>query len=129
MRRIAAAAGVSHERLYAYFGDKKSLYERVRDEAASEIAAITVDRLDIVGWVGRLFDYASSHRDHFRLPRWGQLEGFGPAAGDEARTELFRQNEAAFREAQTLGLLDDSFTAIELYVILGALAASWGTRT
>jgi AcrR family transcriptional regulator len=127
MRRIAAAAGVSSERLYAYFGDKQSLYLEVQRQTALEIASVKIDPFDVPGFVGRLYDQINEHPELMRINRWGQLEGVTPKnfkAGDP-RITSYNENVNALREAQNLGLIDARFSPTELYAILGGLAATW----
>jgi AcrR family transcriptional regulator len=122
--RIALAANASKERLYAYFGDKRSLFTAVVDShmaAIMESMPVTGD--DLPGFVGGIFDFARKHPEHFRMMDWARLGGdvellpAVPAA-------VMERDAAAIREAQARGIVDPAWEPSELFALLFALALS-----
>jgi len=74
--RIAAEAGCSKERLYANFGDKRSLFTTVLNgtfETMGGAAARPVDSVE--DFALAVFDHMQAHPDHNRLLAWARLEG------------------------------------------------------
>src|ERR1700759_4155579 len=75
MDRIAKEAKTSKERVYAYFRSKEALYTSVADrELAAIIESTPMDPTDLPRYAGQLFDYFTSHPEHYRLISWGRLE-------------------------------------------------------
>ncbi|HET6825577.1 MAG TPA: TetR family transcriptional regulator, partial [Amnibacterium sp.] len=75
VERIAARAGINKERIYAYFGDKRSLFAAAVASAVEELGEVVVAGPDgLSGWAERLFDFMAGHPDTLRLLRWSTLE-------------------------------------------------------
>lgn len=127
VRRIAADAGVNGERIYAYFGDKNSLYLQVLEDGLSQMAAaVPLDPADVLGWVGRVFDYTLENEELTRLAMWGQLEGVhNDLREDHPRMVSYRIKLAAIRDAQESAKIDSSWRDTDLFVLLSALATAW----
>jgi AcrR family transcriptional regulator len=122
--RIAASANASKERLYAYFGDKRSLFEAVLAAHLAEIVEsmpITAD--DLPGFVGGIFDFANEHPEHFRMMQWAKLSGDLDLL-PEVPASLAERDAAVIRDAQARGLADPGWVAEELFTLLFALATS-----
>jgi AcrR family transcriptional regulator len=122
--RIAAAASASKERLYAYFGDKRSLFVAVLSAHMDEIMeSMPVTGDDLPGFVGGIFDFAQEHPEHFRMMEWARLGGdvdllpVVPAAVRE-------RDSATIREAQRRGFVDPEWEPSELFALLFAVALS-----
>lgn len=83
MRPIAARAGVSTERVYAYFDNKGGLFVATVEEAAAELAAACADHDSAAAW------HAASigHVEAARLVARGEFDGPNPVvrqlAGDD----------------------------------------------
>ncbi|MCU1443021.1 MAG: putative TetR-family transcriptional regulator [Cryobacterium sp.] len=123
--RIASVASASKERLYAYFGDKRSLYAAVLQRNLDEVVeAIPLDVSDLAGFVGSVFDHSLRHPEHMRMLDWARLEGdlgLIPTA-TSARTD---REEAAIAAAQEQGLIDPQWNPRDLVTMLFGLATAW----
>lgn len=130
MTRIAERAGVNKERLYAYFGDKRALWEAVLTAELDRLAAavrLTGAGLDDLGeFAGATFDFHAAHPQLARLLQWEGLVGGEPAAA-EPRGAHYREKVERFAEAQRAGVLDPSLDAGHVVFALIALAAWWQT--
>lgn len=125
--RIAAAASASKERLYAYFGDKKALFQVVLQLNQREVAEanpIHVD--DLPGFVGGVFDHTISHPEHIRMLHWARLEGVSPSLSDDDRSRLFPERQLIL-DAQAIGKLDDEWEPEDLITMLFGLAFAWAS--
>ncbi|SMQ68200.1 TetR family transcriptional regulator [Agreia sp. VKM Ac-1783] len=125
--RIAAAASASKERLYAYFGDKVSLFQQVLELNQHDVAdAIPIDVNDLPEFVGRVFDHTITHPEHLRMLHWARLEGISALLVDEDRSRLFSEGEL-LRRAQLDGLIDDEWEPEDLVAMLFGLASTWAS--
>lgn len=73
--RIAAAAGVNKQRLYAYYTNKEGMFSAVLSRAFADLAAavpIPATLEGLLGYAGEVFDY---HRKDPRLVRLLAWEG------------------------------------------------------
>ncbi|MFE7440904.1 TetR family transcriptional regulator [Streptomyces chartreusis] len=127
--RIAARAGVNKERLYSYFGGKAALFATVLVEELDKVAAavpiVVTCAEDLAQFAGETFDYLSEHPDLRRLVLWEGLADTG-AVQDEANRRLHYDAKAqAITEAQRQGLIDDTFSAPHLLMLLLSLASWW----
>jgi len=122
--RIAAEANASKERLYAYFGDKRSLFVAVLSSHMTELTEsmpLTAD--DLPGFVGRIFDFAAEHPEHFRMMDWARLGGdldLLPAVP----AEVLARDFVAIRDAQERGVVDPHWDPAELVPMLFAIAST-----
>lgn len=121
--RIAAAAGASKERLYAYFGDKRALYAAVLEQNLEDVRrAIPLEASDLPGFVGAVFDHVTAHPEHMRMVDWARLEG---------DLSIFPVTSIALDEVQSIqaaqrgGLIDPAWDPDELVAMLFALATTW----
>ncbi len=127
---IAARAGVNKERLYSYFGDKRSLWELVLGTELERLAAavaLSGAGLDDIGeFAGATFDYHAAHPELSRLLQWEGLQGGRPADA-VGRTGHYREKVERLAGAQREGLLDPGLDPGHLMFALIALAAWWQT--
>jgi AcrR family transcriptional regulator len=122
--RIAANASASKERLYAYFGDKRSLFLAVLTAHLAEVTAlIPVSADDIPGFVGGVFDFAQAHPEHFRMMDWARLGGDHDLL-PVVPAEVLERDREAIRQAQERGLVDPEWEPSELFALLFAIALS-----
>lgn len=127
---IAARSGVNKERLYSYFGDKRTLWDVVltaeleRLATAVELTGVGLD--DVGAFAGATYDYHAAHPELGRLLQWEGLQ-HDPPARAEVRTAHYREKVERFRDAQRDGLLDPGLEPAHLVFALIALAAWWQT--
>jgi AcrR family transcriptional regulator len=130
LTQIATRAGVNKERLYAYFGDKQTLWDLVlttqleRLADAVEVSGVGLD--DIGAFAGATFDFHDGNPHLARLLQWEGLQS-GPPAAAGTRRARYREKVARFAAAQAQGTLDDSLDADHLVFAVIALAAWWQT--
>ena len=122
--RIAASASASKERLYAYFGDKRSLFVAVLTDHMRDITdSMPISPRDLVGFVGGIFDFAQQNPEHFRMMQWAKLSGDLDLL-PEVPAAVVERDARVIAEAQALGLVDPEWSPRELFGLLFALATS-----
>ena len=123
--RIAADARASKERLYAYFGDKRSLFAAVLALNMQETTErIPRDAHDLPGFVSAMFDHATQNPDHLRMLDWARLEN---EPGLAPRTPCGRPGPAIedIVSAQEQGIIDPGWDPDDLVILLLSLATAW----
>jgi len=130
MQAIAERSGVNKERLYAYFGDKRALWDTVLAGELERLAAavdVTGAGLDDIGeFAGATFDYHADHPELARLLQWEGLQG-GPPADEAGRAAHYREKVRRFAAAQNSGVLAPGLEPPHMVFALIALAAWWRT--
>lgn len=121
--RIAAEAKASKERLYAYFGDKVTLFQAVLDADAADFhAAVALDPTDVAGFVGAVFDESARHPEHLRMLTWARLEGIPyRLPGDVTPASKV----TALERAQRAGAVDPAWSPEDLLELLFSVAHAW----
>ncbi|GAA3286227.1 TetR family transcriptional regulator [Arthrobacter citreus] len=123
--RIAADARASKERLYAYFGDKRSLFAAVLALNMQETKdRIPADVLDLPGFVGAMFDHAAHNPDHLRMLDWARLENEPGIAPQTPCGRPGPDKEDVIR-AQARGIIDSRWDPDDLLTMLLSLATAW----
>lgn len=129
IERISASAGVNRERLYAYFGSKRRLFETVLTErlaTALDAAPVRGIGPDAVGrFAADYFDACLAARDLPRLVVWEGLELQQPMDVD-ARQERAR-NKSAELAAAVPGM--SSERAADVLLTIVTLCHGWQTGT
>jgi AcrR family transcriptional regulator len=127
IERISASAGVNRERLYAYFGSKRGLFETVltdRLSRALDAAPVRGSGPDAVAdFAAAYFDACVASTDLPRLVVWGGLELEQPIGLDLRQQRAGRKVEelaAALRGAATEA-------AAELLLTIVTLCHGWLT--
>lgn len=129
--RIAREANASKERLYAYFGDKQGLFDRVIHNAFVRFdGAVRIENDDLVAYAGRLVDHFSSHPEDLRLLGWTRVDE-QCEEGLRADTVTAHQAEkaAAVRRAQATGRVDPTWDPDELLRLILALTTYWASAS
>ncbi|WP_116248320.1 TetR family transcriptional regulator [Nocardiopsis sp. FIRDI 009] len=129
VERIARSAGVNKERVYNYFGDKRSLFSHVlRDELAKVAQAVPVESFakeDVGDYAGRVYDYHRERPELARLLRWEGLAFDGEVPDEELRREYYRYKLAAVVDGQEHGTVTTSIDADHLIFLVLSLAGWW----
>lgn len=121
--RIAARSGYNKERIYARFGDKEGLYQRVLGEMLEEMRLATVVELDedIGEYVRKSFDFHQARPELLRMLLWEALECTGEFVPDEeGRRRCYARSNAAL--AEHLGRPVGPETARMLFTLIGITA-------
>ena len=123
--RIAAGAQASKERLYAYFGDKRSLFIATIEENIALLAdAIPFTPDDLPAFAGAVFDHVTAHPEHARMLSWARLEGEGEAVA-AAQSVRDPHVSAGFAAAQASGAIDPRWQEDDLITMVFAIATGW----
>ena len=73
--RIAERAGANKQRIYAYFGSKDQLFDRVVEDRIEQLLdAVPFDAVDLPGYAVRLWEFNLAHPSLVRLLLWHALE-------------------------------------------------------
>ncbi|WP_116245021.1 TetR/AcrR family transcriptional regulator [Nocardiopsis sp. FIRDI 009] len=129
IERIAGAAGVNKERVYNYFGGKRSLFSTVlRDELAKVARAVPVESFateDVGDYAGRVYDYHRERPELTRLLRWEGLAFDGEVSDEELRRRYYGYKSAAMSDGQEHGAVTRSIDADHLTFLVLSLAGWW----
>ncbi|KQS98484.1 TetR/AcrR family transcriptional regulator [Cellulomonas sp. Leaf395] len=73
--RIAERAAANKQRIYAYFGSKDQLFDRVVEDRIEQLLdAVPFDPVDLPGYAVRLWEFNIAHPSLVRLLLWHALE-------------------------------------------------------
>jgi AcrR family transcriptional regulator len=126
VERIAKAAQTSKERLYAYFRNKEELYWQIAERELGRLADATkLDATDLPEYAGRLFDYYEDHPESQRLLSWGQLESDEKAPSSVHWQSMVAEKTVKIAAAQAQGLVDPTWSPLELLYLISQVAATW----
>jgi AcrR family transcriptional regulator len=123
--RIANAAKSNKQMIYAYFGNKDALFDRVfADHVADTLAKVDFDVTDLPAYAGKLFDHFEDDPAALRLSTWYRLERrSGPGLQSVIDVNELRLRRLA--EAQQAGTIPDRFAPIQLLALIQAIATAW----
>ncbi|WP_017572103.1 TetR family transcriptional regulator [Nocardiopsis halotolerans] len=129
IERVARSAGVNKERVYNYFGDKRSLFSHVlRDELAKVAQSLPVESFaveDVGEYAGRVYDYHRERPELARLMRWEGLAFEGEVPDEELRREYYGYKSAAMADGQARGTITTSIEADHLIFLILSLSGWW----
>ncbi|MCJ0979970.1 TetR family transcriptional regulator [Rhodococcus sp. ARC_M12] len=126
--RIAVAAKASKERLYAYFGDKETLFRAVvEDGFARFIDEVPFAVDDLGGYAAREYLHLAAHPEEHRLLLWTQLQGGTATSGTDDIRSVIAQRRSAMAVAQQEGLISDAFTVDDLFTMIFGITSAWMT--
>jgi AcrR family transcriptional regulator len=121
--RIAAAAKANKQAIYAHFGNKDDLFDRVIDEHVQELLdAVPFTPEDLPGYAAATFEYLSEHPKLIRLTMWRYLERGVHFEGRDARHD---EHILQIAEAQREGKIASTAAPADLLAIVSALATTW----
>ncbi|ORM28733.1 TetR family transcriptional regulator [Williamsia sp. 1135] len=125
--RIATTAKASKERLYAYYGDKESLFHAILDDDFGRfLNAVPFDADDLPGYAVTLFDDLRATPHVQRLMLWGQLQG--QAARIRQQSDANPQWNArleAVRESQASRVIGASWDPADVLSVIFGIVSSW----
>jgi AcrR family transcriptional regulator len=124
IERIASEAKANKQLIYAYFGDKETLFTQVLSRAVNAIAeAVLVDVEDLDGYVNQLYDYHQQHPELLRLLLWEALEhGRDSLLSESERRAHYQEKVDKIATAQLTGQVTDEVPAGVLMLLLLSLA-------
>lgn len=99
--RIAARAGANKQRIYAYFGSKDQLFDRVIEDRIEQLLdAVPFDATDLPGYAVRVLDFNRAHPSLVRLLLWHHLERPGVLAQLPQTASSHTRKVEAIREVR-----------------------------
>jgi AcrR family transcriptional regulator len=128
--RIASASGVNKERIYAYFGNKRQLFETVVNAHLSRfLDEVPFDARALPDYAAASFDFFTANPEILQLGSWHSLEP-GEA---EHRIPLIEQAIAKrtrlVARAQAEGAVTRAIPSAELLAFVQSIAATWAVAT
>jgi AcrR family transcriptional regulator len=124
--RIADRAGANKQLIYAHFGSKQELFDRViSDQVARFHEEVHLDPNDVPAFAGEAFDFFTENPDVVRLGMWHSLEPAQAGQPVEAIERSIKQRIRVLRKARSEGRIDAVIPPAELLVMIYALARAW----
>lgn len=121
--RIAAAAKANKQAIYAHFGNKDDLFDRViHDHVRELLDAVPFTPEDLSGYAAATFDYLNEHPELIRLSMWRFLER---GVRFEDRDERQDEKTLQIAKAQRAGQITSTPAPADLLAIVSALATTW----
>jgi AcrR family transcriptional regulator len=122
--RIAANARCNKNLIYVYFENKETLFSTVLQRHLTDTyAEMQFDADDLPGLARRVFDFARTNPDVYRLLAWATLER--TAVLPPARVDEHAWKIEALAERQKAGAIDGAFPPALLLMGVLALATAW----
>jgi AcrR family transcriptional regulator len=122
--RIAKNAGCNKNMIYIYFENKETLFTTVlRNNLTRVYEEITFTPDDLPGYAARVFDFAMTHPDLYRLMAWYGLEQKTIIINERIAVQQKKIKEVM--DAQNAGLVGTAFTPGFLLTAIMALATAW----
>jgi AcrR family transcriptional regulator len=125
--RIATTAKASKERLYAYYGDKESLFHAILDDDFGRfLSSVPFDSDDLPGYAVAVFDDLRGTPHVQRLMLWGQLQR--QAARISRQADANPQWEArleAIRRAQSAQVIGTQWEPTDVLAVIFGIVSSW----
>jgi AcrR family transcriptional regulator len=124
--RIAERAGANKQLIYAYFGSKHELFDRVvTDQVARFHDDVQLDPDDVPAFAGATFDFFTDNQAIVRLGAWHSLEASQADKPIAAIKRSVDERVGALRRAQAAGTVDATIPPDQLLVMIYAIARAW----
>jgi AcrR family transcriptional regulator len=125
--RIAEAAGVNKQAIYAYFASKEGLFDAVFDAMVLQgLETVPIDAYNLPEYAARLHDRYQKHPEVLRIATWYALErGRGTPHPSALRSS--KNKVAAIREAQVAGAVTKTIPAEDLLMLVLSISRSGHT--
>jgi AcrR family transcriptional regulator len=121
--RIAAAAEANKSLIYAYFGNKDELFDRVVEEAFTHLhETVELTPRDMSGYATALFDYLADHPDLLRIDAWRRLER--PDATEPERAAYAEKVAHLTAVRPTYGV-NGQYLPADVIALVIAIASAW----
>lgn len=124
--RIAENARANKAQIYAFFGKKADLFDRVYDDnLRSIVAEVPLDPRDLPGYAVALYDAWLAHPERVRIATWARLERTPSGHLVDAAQREVAYAEDAIRRAQASGHLRADLPPVDLQALVVAMSLSW----
>jgi AcrR family transcriptional regulator len=128
--RIAAAAGANKQLIYAYFGNKRQLFEAVVTEHVTRfLEEVPFDATDLPGHAAAMFDFYVEHPEIAHLGAWHALEPGEAEHPIPVIQEAVNKRGRQVARAQKAGVVDSSLRPADLLALIASLARTWAVAT
>jgi AcrR family transcriptional regulator len=128
--RIAAAASANKQLIYAYFGNKRQLFDVVVSEHVTRfLDEVPFDAAHLPEFGASAYDFFVAHPDVVRLGSWHALELEESDHRIDVIERAIREHTRAIARAQAKGLIDDTIGAAELLALVISIAQTWAIAT
>lgn len=128
--RIAETAGANKQLIYAYFGNKRELFEAVVSEHVTRfLEEVPFDVSDLPGHAVAMFDFYVAHPEIAQLGTWHALE---PGEADHpipAVEQAVRRRTRQVTRAQSEGVVSSSVPAADLLALIASITRTWAVAT
>lgn len=126
--RIAAHAKANKQLIYAYFGNKRELFEAVVSEhVARFIHEVPFDAVDMPRWAGEMFDFFVAHPEVPQLGAWHALEPAERQHRIPIIEKAIRDRIREIKRAQSARKIASRLPPAELLAVANAIAGAWNT--
>jgi len=124
--RIASAAGANKRLIYAYYGNKRDLFEAVVSGHLTYLVEhVPFDAANLPEHAGALFDHYMSHPELARIGAWHALDPTEAGHRIAAIETVLAARNAAILHEQRAGTVSAAIPAAELLTMIGGLARAW----
>jgi AcrR family transcriptional regulator len=128
--RIARAARANKQLIYAYFGNKQELFERVLAEEVFRFhQEVHFDAERLPDFAGEAYDFFTAHPDVVRLGEWHSLDPPDGSRRLPAIEEAIGDHVRAIRAAQEAGCVNGEIAADELLALIVSISRTWAAGT
>jgi len=128
--RIAAAAEANKQLIYAYFGNKRQLFDAVVSEHVTRFVEMVPFRADrLAEFAGAAFDYFVAHPEVMHLASWHSLESGKDEHRIPAIEQAIRSRARLLAAAQKAGVIHSVIAADELLALVTRIASTWAVGT
>jgi AcrR family transcriptional regulator len=128
--RIAAAAGANKQLIYAYFGNKRQLFEAVVGEQVTRfLEEVPFDAADLPGHAAAMFDFYVAHPEIAQLGTWHALEPGEAEHPIPVIEQAIKRRAREIARVQAAGLVDPSLRPADLLALIGSITRTWAVAT
>jgi AcrR family transcriptional regulator len=128
--RIAAAADANKQLIYAYFGNKRQLFEAVVTEHVTRfLEEVPFDAADLPGHAAAMFDFYVEHPEIAHLGTWHALEPGEAEHPIPVIQDAVRKRSRQIARAQRAGVVDSSLRPADLLALIGSISRTWAVAT
>ena len=128
--RIAAAAGANKQLIYAYFGNKRELFEAVVSKHVTRfLEEVPFDVMDLPAHAVAMFDFYVDHPEIAQLGTWHALE---PGEADHpipVIEQAVRRRARQVARAQAEGVVSSCVPAADLLALISSITRTWAVAT
>jgi AcrR family transcriptional regulator len=128
--RIAEAAGANKQLIYAYFGNKRQLFEVVVSEHVTRLLdQVPFDVTDLPGHAAAMYDFYVEHPEIAHLGTWHALEPGEAEHPIRVIEQAVKSRSRQVARAQADGVVDPSLRPTDLLALITAIARTWAVAT